>query len=194
MQYHHGELKSAIVAEAIHVIEHEGVAQLSLRKIAKRLAVSQAAPYHHFKNKDEILLAAITHGFTLLVGSLQKEILRHDLPEKKLHKLGEVYVRFAVEHPRLFRLMQGPEYQKMGLNSDLDNIRRKNYMQLDEIIRGCLPLSNEVERKMAFAASWSIVHGLATLINDGRLDYLLTDHELDEVIAEVTRRIRLAVD
>src|ERR1700722_8995056 len=59
--YHHGDLSRALVDAARRILEAEGAAALSLRAVAREAGVSPAAPYHHFKDKTE-LLEAVAHG------------------------------------------------------------------------------------------------------------------------------------
>lgn len=58
--YHHGDLSRALVDAARKILETEGPAALSLRAVAREAGVSPAAPYHHFKDKND-LLEAVAH-------------------------------------------------------------------------------------------------------------------------------------
>jgi AcrR family transcriptional regulator len=51
--------KDAVVAAATKVLEKEGPKALTLRRLAADLNVNSASLYHHFKNKEEILLAVV---------------------------------------------------------------------------------------------------------------------------------------
>src|ERR1700678_2083881 len=97
--YHHGHLSRALVAAGRRILEAEGPAALSLRAVAREAGVSPAAPYHHFKDKDELLGAIAREGFARLslalvaaAGSSERE------PEEKMTDLGVAYVRFAQTH------------------------------------------------------------------------------------------------
>src|SRR5260370_1354360 len=70
-KYHHGDLRRAILEAALELIEESGVPSLSLREIARRIGVTTAAPYHHFKDRGELLLQigmqgvlAVLRGFS----------------------------------------------------------------------------------------------------------------------------------
>ena len=54
--YHHGDLRQALMDSADAILEREGPNALSLRAVAREAGVSPAAPYHHFKDKDELLV------------------------------------------------------------------------------------------------------------------------------------------
>ena len=64
--YHHGDLRRALVEAAERILENEGPSALSLRAVAREAGVSAAAPYHHFKDKNELLAAIAQEGFELL--------------------------------------------------------------------------------------------------------------------------------
>src|SRR4051812_37043615 len=70
MAYHHGDLRQALLDEAIEVIASSGVAALSLRDLARRAGVSHAAPTHHFGDKAGLLTVLATEGYTQLGDAL----------------------------------------------------------------------------------------------------------------------------
>ena len=68
--YHHGDLRRALLRAAVVILEREGPSALSLRAVAREAGVSPAAPYHHFKDKSELLNAVATEGFNRLKAAL----------------------------------------------------------------------------------------------------------------------------
>ena len=60
--YHHGDLRRALMDSADAILERDGPNALSLRAVAREAGVSPAAPYHHFKDKDELLSAIAREG------------------------------------------------------------------------------------------------------------------------------------
>ena len=69
--YHHGTLKKTLLAEALHELETEGLEGVSLRKVAESVGVSKSAPYRHFADKRELLVAIAADGFRLLAETLE---------------------------------------------------------------------------------------------------------------------------
>ena len=61
--YHHGDLRSSLLEAAKAMLSESGIEGLSLRKLADRVGVSRTAPYHHFKDKNELLCAIAQEGF-----------------------------------------------------------------------------------------------------------------------------------
>lgn len=69
--YHHGDLKNALLASARRMLERDGPSEVSFRGISRAVGVSQAAPYNHFRDKEDLLAALATVGFIEL-----KELFR----------------------------------------------------------------------------------------------------------------------
>jgi AcrR family transcriptional regulator len=74
-QYHHGKLKESLITLASKHLE-EGLAyeELSLRKMARELGVSAAAPYRHFQDNDAFLAEVAQRGFESLINHLQQSL------------------------------------------------------------------------------------------------------------------------
>src|SRR5277367_5140221 len=70
--YHHGDLSRALVEAGRRILEAEGPAALSLRAVAREAGVSPAAPYHHFKDKSELLDAVAAEGWHELGDAIAK--------------------------------------------------------------------------------------------------------------------------
>jgi len=70
--YHHGNLRKELIEKGIKMINDTGEEKLSLRKLAVECGVSNAAPYTHFKNKDELLKAMSEYILEILTSELEK--------------------------------------------------------------------------------------------------------------------------
>src|SRR5215212_5774767 len=64
--YHHGDLRRALLAEAVRIIAKKGVDALTLRSVGARLGVSRTALYRHFADKSALLAAVASEGFRML--------------------------------------------------------------------------------------------------------------------------------
>src|SRR5262245_4032019 len=106
-RYHHGNLRRALLDQALATIASEGVEGLTLRDIGARLGVSRTALYRHFTDKRALLEAVATEGFKsfreALVGAWQGG--GGGLPG--FNAMGIAYVRFAVDNPSHYRVMFG---------------------------------------------------------------------------------------
>ena len=103
--YHHGDLRRALIDAARRLLETEGPNALSLRAVAREAGVSPAAPYHHFKDKGELLDAVAHEGWDLLNELMTAARASQTSVRDKLTSLGVAYVRFARDNPALYRVM-----------------------------------------------------------------------------------------
>lgn len=102
--YHHGDLRRALLTAAETVLERDGPTALSLRAVAREAGVSPAAPYHHFKDKRELLNAIAREGFSRIRSAMAGAIGEAGAREKG-SSMGAAYVEFAQTNPALYRVM-----------------------------------------------------------------------------------------
>lgn len=104
--YHHGALRNALVDAAARVLAEEGPAGVSLREVARRAGVSQAAPYHYFPSKAALIAAVAEAGFRALDVRATAALARAGSdPIARLDALVTAHIRFALEHPQYFHAM-----------------------------------------------------------------------------------------
>jgi AcrR family transcriptional regulator len=163
--YHHGDLSRALVDAARRILEAEGAAALSLRAVAREAGVSPAAPYHHFKDKTE-LLEAVAHGGWEELGDAIVAA-RANAPDVgvALSNIGVAYVNFARKNPALYRLMYDTTRDRTSMPEHAKE-DDSGYSQVQSALieAGADPL-DEQELQLATIASWCAVHGLAEMCN-----------------------------
>jgi AcrR family transcriptional regulator len=103
--YHHGDLSKALVAAGRRILEAEGPDAMSLRAVAREAGVSPAAPYHHFKDKGELLAAVAVEGWDELGEAIAEARANAADPRAALLEIGVAYVCFARANPALYRIM-----------------------------------------------------------------------------------------
>ena len=87
--YHHGDLRQALIDGAIALIAEQDISSLSLREVARRVGVSHAAPYRHFADKEALLAAVAEEGFIRLTASMrQQQQMVFDDPLQRLQATG----------------------------------------------------------------------------------------------------------
>ena len=104
--YHHGDLRSALLDAAERALESDDSEGLSLRELSRELGVSNTAPRRHFANKQALLDALALEGFERLGAALNRAVAdrRQDF-DTRMIKLARAYVRWAMKHSALIRLM-----------------------------------------------------------------------------------------
>lgn len=182
--YHHGDLPAALVRAAIELLDAEGFdADLSLRAVARRAGVSTGAPYRHFADRNALLAAVAAVGYRQLTEALRTAESESDVDSAEaLAAIALAYVRFAIDRPGLFRVMFAGGCCQSD-NADLvAAVADINAYLLGVVTRGVRSDSPEV----AAVGAWALVHGLAFLYLDGKLDSSST-----EAVAETVRSVAL---
>lgn len=169
--YHHGNLREALTEAAHNILATGGVEALSLRKVALKAGVSPTALYSHFKDKRALLALLSTQGFEELSAYMETETRKtdsaHDTDSASLLSLARGYVKFAVENTELFRLMFGQEVGNLRDYPELAEAGSKSYTMMADCV--ATQVNSAISPTVAATAAWSLVHGLATLINNGRV-------------------------
>lgn len=181
--YHHGDLRQAIIDAALDVIAEENVAAVSLRQLARRVGVSYAAPYHHFKDKNALLAAVAAEGFRKMHEILDAELASvGNSPVERFRTMGCSYVRFAVSHPAHYRVMFGHDLKERGEHPEMHEEGQRCF---DSLLRGSAELlgasASEREVRTVAIVAWSSVHGLSMLWNDGPLSGTFEDYAIDDL-------------
>jgi AcrR family transcriptional regulator len=170
--YHHGDLRRALVDAARRLLEAEGPTALSLRAVAREAGVSPAAPYHHFKDKAELLDAVAQEGWDMLEESMREAKVTTQ-GRQQLTALGIAYVCFAREHPALYRVMYDGARDKESLPSEIQNPDRDTAycMVRNTMIEHGADPNDEVDLELATIAAWCGAHGLAEMAGFKQFDH-----------------------
>jgi len=157
-RYHHGDLRRALLLEAVRTIHAEGAAALTLRGVGERLGVSRTALYRHFTDKQALLDEVASEGFRMLRTALREAWGRGG--RAGFDAMGVAYVHFAVTHPSHYRVMFG------GVADSTDAFQ----VLVDAIVAEQAAGRVRREDPQALALYiWAMVHGVAMLALDGLL-------------------------
>ena len=166
--YHHGNLRDALLAAAIEILEAEGLSALTLRAVARRVGVSQTAPYRHFEGKEALLAAVAAEGFRRK-HQIQLNYANAAPDTGKFRAAGKGYVAFGQENPELLKLMFGAVIRDWSQYPELVAASRVNYDGLLAAAAAALPVDSLVPAETVASAAWSLVHGLTLLLVDGQI-------------------------
>ena len=178
--YHHGDLRNAMVAAATKLVKQGGEEAFSLREAARDVGVTANAAYRHFASKSDLTSAVAAQGFEKLALRMQKAMQAatrrsgKDVPSiARFKAVGRAYVEFALDNPKLFRLMFG-ERGVSCLRGERKQKRATAALTPYELLGQCLDdlvtdkLLVPRLRPGAELKAWSLVHGFASLALDGR--------------------------
>jgi AcrR family transcriptional regulator len=176
--YHHGDLKSALLKAAQHILNKKGIDALSLRAIAAEAGVSHMAPYAHFKNKSQLYQAVATLGFTEL--GERMSLVQNDSPKTRelILLYGAQYIDFAIHHPQMYRLMLSQTHPGKHLESDpqvdqsvLDELQTASLRPYTLLHDGFAHYESDKNKvKIQAQGAWAIVHGIAALMIEGHIE------------------------
>jgi AcrR family transcriptional regulator len=183
--YHHGDLRHALIEASLALIAEEGFAALTLREVARRAGVTHAAPYRHFADKEALLAAVAEEGFRTMAAQMRERMDRETGPTQRLSACGVAYVLFAIQHPAHFRVMFGPHFTR---RVDHETLAREGGnafgLLVQSIIEGQKAGELREGEPMPLALmSWSLVHGLASLLVDGQLQNMTAEGPTAEQLA-----------
>ena len=171
-RYHHGDLTRALVDAARRLLEAEGPSALSLRAVAREAGVSPAAPYHHFKDKAELLDAVANEGWEIL-GRQMGEAKAGAIGLQQLTALGIAYVCFARDNPALYRVMYDAARDKDALPLEMQDNKDSAYcMVRDTMIENGADPEQDTHLELASAAAWCGAHGLAEMASFRQFEHL----------------------
>ena len=167
--YHHGNLRDALIAAALTLEPENGPLGVSLREVARLVGVTHAAAYHHFDNKNALVVAVAEQGFDRVIATLDEAIAAARGPFFSVIEAGVAYARFAVRNPSHFRFMYGSSPASV---EPLEGKHAELLQRFERVVRAAqaarLIGAGPVERPAA--QFWSTAHGIAALTLTGALD------------------------
>jgi AcrR family transcriptional regulator len=181
-QYHHGSLRAALLESTAHLVAERGRGAVSLREAARRVGVSEAAPYQHFADKSALLTAVADAGFELLNASISEALEGTPAdPVGRLEALAVAYLRFALDRPHYFRLMFG---QPADIRrSAVASVVRLFDRFVESVRTARLSHGHDDEDSLNTAALlWSVPHGLASLYLEGSMDAEIAPRALEDLV------------
>jgi AcrR family transcriptional regulator len=159
--YHHGRLRDELVDQAEELIDESGAHSWSMREAARRLGVSQAAPYRHFSDKAALIDAVVLRGYGQLEERYRKALRRCRGETDRVISVAMAYYQFGVDKPELFSLM----FSSPRLHVAAEALQSYQVFE-DEVAAA------QERRELAPApardqthALWGVAHGVAQLVN-----------------------------
>lgn len=162
--YHHQNLRNMLIETGIKIVNQEGYQNLSMRKLAALCDVSHAAPYRHFKNKEELLGAMQEYVEQIFSQILENSLLENQDASYPMVEFGKSYVLFFLEHPEYYAFFT--HQQGIEIIITENQIPPSNYRPFNifltvaskHLIENNVPINRH---SAAIAGMWATVHGLA---------------------------------
>lgn len=169
--YHHGDLRRALLDEALAIVQHDGVDGLTLREIGARVGVSRTALYRHFADKPALLAAVATEGFRTLREALASAWEGGGRGPAGKQAMGAAYVQFAVGNPSHYRVMFSRFLDECPPDPELATEAEGAFQVLVDAVAALQRdgLLRDDDTLLMARYVWSVVHGVAMLAIDGQL-------------------------
>jgi AcrR family transcriptional regulator len=169
--YHHGNLRDTLLEASLELIREKGVREFTLREVARRAGVSHAAPYRHFREKEDLLAAIAEGGFDRLTAAMRSAAAKPHDPFRRLRNAGIAYIEFAQEQPEHFHVMFTVDLDE-GRHPSAKAAAGRCFAELLGLVTAC-QLSRLLKGPPETAAlmAWIQVHGIAELALRGQLGF-----------------------
>ena len=172
-QYHHGDLRRALLQAAVRTIQKHGFGALTLRAVGDEVGVSRSALYRHFADKSALLTAVATEGFRMLRAALLAAWDGGGRGRAGMDAMGEAYVHFAIANPWHYRVMFGGGFE---LDADDPELQQEGSAAFGALLDALveqqgqgLVRRDDPQTQANFV--WAVVHGVAMLAIDGNLEH-----------------------
>lgn len=180
--YHHGNLRTELIEKGLEYIDANGVGSLSLRKLADSAGVSCAAPYAHFKSKDDFLTAIQEYISERFTDTLKSAAVDCKDSSGLLEALGISYVSFFYSNPLYYGFLFN------GRCPELSSYPPFQFFK-DCVIRSLGNGYPEERIRYLTIALWSMVHGLAGLVTvKGLIDKDHIEEEIRNILSSMEIR------
>jgi AcrR family transcriptional regulator len=168
--YHHGNLREELIRAALELIGRKGTAGLTIAEAARFAGVSPAAPYRHFRDRDELLASVALRGFEQFQAALARgwDDGRPDV-FTALDRLGQVYLEFARARAAFYSAMFEAGVP-IGDNPALREAGERAFAVLRgaaDKVCATMPAAGRPPALMVALHIWSMAHGVASLFGRG---------------------------
>lgn len=189
-RYHHGDLRGALVRATRRLVIERGAENFTLADACRAAGVTTAAPYRHFKDKQEILAEIVAQGFEEMKERSAAAVNAAGAGTLAgIVAMGRAYVAFAVEETAIFRLMfgQSPALKEIG---QVDVKGQDCFAEvIAQIALYCDRTGRGGDAQKLALELWTFVHGAASLLIDRDYDKVAPGLDVDALITSVTPRL-----
>ena len=168
--YHHGNLREALIRAALDLIARKGTAGFTFAEAARFAGVSPAAPYRHFRDREELMASVALRGFELFEAALARA-WDDGRPDTliALDRLGTAYLEFARAQPAFYSAMFEAGIP-VGADPGLRGASERSFAVLRRAadkVCAALPAAGRPPALMVALHVWAMAHGVASLFGRG---------------------------
>jgi len=188
--YHHGDLRDALVQAALAEAEKGGPEAISLKALAKRLGVSQPAPYRHFADREALLAAVTAEAFRQFNAVLRESIAKPSR-HSRLSRIARATLDFGLRRNGIYRLMFASRTMAaVPKGSELNNAAMETFGLVLEALGD--PAPGFLRERHALTI-WTGVHGVVMLAEQGLLTGEAAHISIEELVEDMVKQTELAL-
>jgi AcrR family transcriptional regulator len=195
-KYHHGFLEKDLIEKGLQLLNSVGLEAFSLRKVADMCGVSHAAPYRHFKNKEELIRAITMSVSDIFTSSINEALAENEGDyRRQIKAVCKLYVKFMVENPEHFKFIFMTDHHNPII------IKNGNFIETDRWIVSLLKNlfvglrknegADENSWSMDALTVWSLIHGFTTMLVNNTIAY--EGDYLDAVSLMLEEKVKILV-
>jgi len=176
--YHHGDLKNALIKAGVEILAKDGVIGLSLRKVAARAGVSHTAPYSHFVDKQALIAAISTEGFRQLYERMSAVAEEYKTkPSMQLMEVGWAYVQFALDDRDRFKVMFSGTLEKEKEYPEFVTESQRNFQLVKMVVEAnqAAGVLRSGSSDLVALSAWAIIHGFSMLLLEGQISHTVLE-------------------
>jgi AcrR family transcriptional regulator len=188
--YHHGDLRDALVLAALAEAEQGGPEAISIKALAKKLGVSQPAPYRHFADREALLQAVTAEAFRQF-NAVLREASGKPSKRSKLSRFAQAALDFGLRRNGIYRLMFASRTMACAeADSELHLAAHETLALLIEALEA--PAVGLLRERQALQV-WVALHGVITLAEQGLLTGKVAQVSREELVEDIVAQTRMAL-
>ena len=188
--YHHGDLRDALIRAALQEAERGGPEAISISALAKKLGVSQPAPYKHFADRETLLAAVTAEAFRQFTATLRDAVAAPST-RSKLSRFAHATVDFGLRRNGIYRLMFASRIMACApKSSELHGAAKETFALLLEALEA--PAVGFLRERSALKI-WAAMHGVVMLAEQGLLTGQVAHTSREELVEEIVGQTKLSL-
>jgi AcrR family transcriptional regulator len=188
--YHHGDLRDALIKAALHEAESNGPEAISIKALAKKLGVSQPAPYRHFADREALLAAVTAEAFRQFSAELRAAIEKPSR-RSKLSRFARATLEFGLRRNGIYRLMFTSRIIGCAAkDSELHMAGKEAFALLLEALE--VPAVGLIRERHALKI-WASLHGVIMLAEQGLFTGQVAGTTREQLVEDIVAETKLAL-
>ena len=190
-RYHHGDVRSASTRAALALLENEGAAAISVRRVAREVGVSHTAVGKELGGLEGLLVACAATIYKALTAALEAASVGQDDPLMRFRAVGHGYLRFSIDHPAWLGFLGHPTVQ-VSADPGLALARSDAFGTLLAEVRRAIDagaIREDAPHRVALHV-WSTCQGFAALVPGGTLRWDWKDDPAEVLLDQLYLGLR----